>query len=170
MRDIRPDNGIVVWLCGRPASGKSTLARRVARRLSRPCVLLDGDEVRAAVVPAHGYSPEERDHFYTTLANLAKLISDQGFVVLVPATAHRRAYRAHARAQSRRFLEVYVATPSKECELRDPKGLYRAARLGAVPNLPGCSLEYEEPAAADVTANGGHDDAAVERIAALLED
>ena len=69
-------SGGVVWITGLPSSGKSTLAEKVAHRLrsaARSCVVLDGDAVRAALVPAPGYGPEARDAFYATLARLAAL-------------------------------------------------------------------------------------------------
>jgi adenylylsulfate kinase len=159
--------GVVVWITGLPSAGKSTLAALLARRLreagATPCVL-DGDEVRRAIVPAPGYTPEARDAFYATLARLAALLAAQGLVVVVPATAHRAAYRAEARAIAPAFIEVYVAVDADECRRRDAKGLYAASTAG----LPGGDVAYEPPDAAEVIAQGGHDAAAVERVLALL--
>ncbi|HEY3497194.1 MAG TPA: adenylyl-sulfate kinase [Polyangiaceae bacterium] len=89
-------HGVVVWITGLPSSGKSTFAEKTRDALAGsaiPACLLDGDAVRASLVPTPGYSPEERASFYETLARLAALIARQGFVVLVPATAHRRTFR-----------------------------------------------------------------------------
>src|SRR5690606_38968078 len=64
-------SGAVIWLTGRPASRKSTLAARVRDRLARdgvPVCVLDGDEVRDALVPRPGYEPAARSAFYATLA------------------------------------------------------------------------------------------------------
>lgn len=161
----------VVWFTGLPASGKTTLARRVAAALTERgtrCCLLDSDEVRAALVPAHGYDEAGRDDFYATLARLAALLARQGTVVLVAATAHDAAYRNRARDLSERFIEVYVATPLDACVERDPKGLYRRAREGDAATLPGASLRYDVPASPEVTAEGGNDLAALGRIVALL--
>lgn len=163
--------GAVAWLTGLPASGKTTLAGRVRDRLSRAgvrAVLLDGDEVRRALVPAPGYSAAERDAFYATLARLAALLAHQGQVVLVAATAPRRAHRAQARALAPRFLEVWVSTPAAECQARDPKGLWAAAATGLAPELPGAGLPYEPPASADVVALGGDDEAAARAVADRL--
>jgi adenylylsulfate kinase len=160
---------IVAWLTGLPASGKSTLARRVRDRCQqagRCCALLDGDEVRAAIAPTVGYDDAGRDAFYTALSGLAALLSRQGLVVIVAATAHRRAWREHARAVAPQFLEVHVATPLATCEARDVKGLYTRARAGKAPRLPGVDESYEEPGAPDVVASGGEDDAALARIVA----
>ncbi len=154
-------SGLVVWLTGLPSSGKSTLARRVHERLPG-AILLDGDEVRAAIAPDLGYTLPERDAFYAALARLAALLARQGRVVLVAATAHRRAYRDQARALAPRFVEVLVDVPAAECARRDAKGLY--ARAGAA--LPGAGVEYERPERPDVRAGGGHDEEAVRAIVA----
>ncbi len=155
-------NGVVVWFTGPPSSGKSTCAVRVAAELDRP-VLLDGDAVRAALRPALGFTEEERDAFYETLARLAALLAQQGFVVLVAATAHRRFFRQRARALAPRFLEVFVDTPLETCRRRDAKGLYARSATG----LPGGDVTYERPVAPEVVV--GPDDGP-ELIVLALKD
>ncbi len=163
-------DGVVVWITGRPAAGKSVLAEHVAARLREEgaaYAVLDSDAVREALSRPAGAGPAERDAFYEALARLAALLARQGLVVLVPATAHRRAYRARARELAPRFLEVYVATSAEECERRDPKALYARARAGAASGLPGVDEAYEEPVVPDVTAHGGEDDCAASHVALL---
>lgn len=163
--------GAVVWFTGLPSSGKSTLARSLADRLrgtSVPAVVLDGDEVRLALEPAPDYSLQGRERFYETLARLAALLARQDLVVLVAATAHRRAYRERARELAPRYLEVFVDVPATECARRDPKGLYAAAADGRIRGLPGQDVPFERPEAPDVIADGGHDPAAISRILDLV--
>jgi adenylylsulfate kinase len=169
---VRP--GVVVWLTGMPSSGKSTLGARLRDRLRSEgwaCCLLDGDAVRDVLVPRPGYSPEARDAFYASLAGLAGLLARDGAVVVVAATAHRRAFRERARAMAPSFLEVFVDVDPTECARRDAKGLYAATRAGEVSALPGADLAYEPPEAPDVVARGGLDEAAIgviaERIAGM---
>lgn len=168
-------NAPVVWLTGLPSSGKTTLARAVKHRLDLrkvPCCLLDSDEVRDALHPRPGYGPAERAAFYATLAALAALLSRQGLVALVSATAHQRAYRDSARAVAPRFIEVYVDTPLEECRRRDTKGLYRRARNGEIMDVPGVHVLYEAPTTPAVVARGGAENKAVDEIveAILLGD
>jgi adenylylsulfate kinase len=163
--------GVVVWVTGRPASGKSTMGARLAERLrsdGTPCAVLDGDEIRVALGRPAGRGPEERGAFYEVLARLAALLARQDLAVIVPATAHRRAYRERARALAPRFLEIHVATPRAECERRDPKGLYARARTGAAVGVPGSDEPFEDPVAPDVTAFDGEDDRAVSHALTLL--
>lgn len=159
--------GAVVWVTGLPGSGKSTFAQRLRDRLGRagvPTILLDGDEVRAALVPPPGYGPAEREAFYGTLGNLALLFAGQGAVAIVAATAHRRAFRDRIREGVPRFVEVFVDVPLEVCMTRDPKGLYARARAGGAPELPGAAREYEPPLAPEVVSRGGEDEGAVEKV------
>jgi adenylylsulfate kinase len=147
----------VVWLTGPPASGKSVLAAALRGRLAqegvRP-VVLESDALRQVLTPQPTYEPEERDGFYRTVADLAAMIAGQGCPVIVDATAPRRLYRDRLRGRVPDFLEILVATPLDVRERRDPKGLYRRARLGQAPHLPGVTEAYEEPEKADLVVSG----------------
>ncbi|NUP09888.1 MAG: adenylyl-sulfate kinase [Polyangiaceae bacterium] len=163
--------GLVVWVLGRPSAGKSTLATTVRKELSRrgkACVVLDGDDIRKSIVPAHDYSPAGRDAFYSTLARLAATLSAQGIIVVVAATANLALYRARARKLCHRYIEVFVDTPADDCAVRDDKGLYAATSTGSVTQLPGKGAPFEPPEAPDVVAHGGHDRTAVDRIIELV--
>ncbi len=162
-------SGVVVWMTGLPSSGKSTLAGRVREELAAEgaaAITLDGDAVRAALVPKPAYDEVSRAEFYETLANLAALAAAQGLVALVPATAHKREFRELARSRAPRFVEVWLDVGADECSERDAKGLYRAVRERSTSGLPGADLGYDEPDAPDVVAHGGHDDVAVRKIVA----
>jgi len=156
--------GAIVWLTGLPSSGKSTLAQAVAASLRssgrEAIVVLDGDEARRALRPEPGYDVASRDAFYETLARLAALLARQGQLVLVPATAHSRAFRDRARALAPgRFFEIYVDTPEAECRRRDSKGLYaRADREGSA-TLPGAGVAFEPPPAPALVVRPGDPDA-----------
>jgi adenylylsulfate kinase len=162
----------VVWVTGLPSSGKSTFAVALRQALSdegTPSLILDGDRVRQSLVPTPGYGEIERAQFYESLARLASLIAEQDLVVVVPATAHRRAFRERARALTPRFIEVWLDVSTAQCRQRDAKGLYALAERGSVSHLPGAAAVYEPPSTPEVTADGGADDRAVERTVALLQ-
>lgn len=160
-------SGAVVWITGLPSCGKSTLAARLLAELRAghgPAVLLDGDEVRATLVPAKGYTPAERDSFYATLANVAALLARQGVIAIVAATANRREWRDRARSLFPRFLEVYLEVPPQECRRRDAKGLYARAARGDASDVPGADAVYEPPLEPEVAARGGEDAEALREI------
>ena len=169
-------SGAVAWFTGLPASGKTTLARRVQAELARAgraVVLLDSDELRE-VLETRSYAPDERDRFYRALAAMAVLLARQGVVALVAATAPHRVDRDRARAALAEagggpFVEVWVKTSLAECEARDPKGLYAKARRGQTSELPGVGVAYEEPRAPEVVVERGEDTAAVSAIMRRLD-
>jgi adenylylsulfate kinase len=148
--------GVVVWFTGWPSSGKSTLARLLRRRFAgEECIILDSDEVRLSVFPWLEYSSEDRERAYSALIGLAALLASQGHIVLVPATAPKRAMREEARRRCPRFIEVFVSTSREECAGRDPKGLHQGGKI---------TFEYEPPLAPDVTTAGVTDEAGITRI------
>jgi len=168
-----PPPATVVWITGLPSSGKSKLARGLRTALLERglgCLVLDGDELRSALVPAPGYSDEERRTFYETLGNLAALLARQGLIVIVPATAHRRSFREHARNIAPHFFEIWVDVPVEECRRRDKKGLYASFRAGRLSGIPGEDAGYEAPEHPDMIATGGADTAAIQAVAARLSE
>jgi adenylylsulfate kinase len=159
--------GAVVWIDGLPSAGKSTLAGHLVARLRQeglPILLLDGDQVRQAILPAPGFEAEARTAFYGTLARLAALAAGQGIVAVVAATSNRRTYLDEARRHWPGLVEVFVDVPLEECERRDAKGLYAKAHRGEAPALPGLFEPFERPVAPDVVASGGEDRAAIEEV------
>jgi adenylylsulfate kinase len=160
-------SGLVVWITGRPSAGKSTFGQAAlvaVRAEGVACCLLDGDAVRESLVPHPGYTSEDRDAFYETLAKLAALLAKQDLVVLVAATAQRRSFRERARSLAPSFVEVWVDTPVDECVRRDTKGLYAAVRNGTLSGVPGADEVYEPPPHPDVIAHGGLDVVAVTEL------
>lgn len=146
----RRDRGFAVWLTGRPAAGKSTLAAELKRLLAEEGVaaqILDSDELRNLLTPRPVYTDEERQWFYGMIVFLAELLTENGVNVLIAATGPRREYRDNARRRIARFAEVHVDCPVELCRQRDPKGLWRRLDRGEIRGLPGADLPYEAPAA-----------------------
>ena len=162
MSSERRHPAFAVWLTGLPASGKSTIARALEAMLARRgvrAVVLESDDLRRLFTPKPRYDLPERDRFYGALAELARLLWENGVPVLVAATANRRAYRDRARAGIPEFLEVLVDCPLEVCVARDPKGIYRRSADGSAPNVPGVSATYEPPLRPEVVVDGARDPA-----------
>ncbi len=149
-------HGTVFWLTGVPASGKSTIADEVQKRLVDLCLPvenLDADEVRANLSPNLGYTPEARDENTKRLAWMAMMLSKYGVNVLVAAVSPLRAYRDRARSWCPNFVEVHVQAPLEVCQERDPKGLYARAARGEVNDIAGMHMPFEDPENAEVTVD-----------------
>jgi adenylylsulfate kinase len=142
--------GCVVWFTGLSGSGKSTLARALESALladGRLAYVLDGDNVRHGLCADLGFSPEDREENIRRIGEVAALFADAGVLVLTAFISPYRADRNRARKSvgTARFVEVFVDAPLDACEQRDPKGLYRKARAGEIPEFTGISAPYEPP-------------------------
>lgn len=167
--------GLVVFLTGLSGSGKSTLARALHHHLveegDRAVSLLDGDEVRRHLSQGLGFSPADRDTNIRRIGWVAAEIARHGGLAVCSPIAPFDQTRQHVRhlVESRggRFLLVHVATPLEECERRDRKGLYAAARRGEIPDFTGISSPYEMPEDADLRLDTTGQDVTTLRRAVL---
>jgi adenylyl-sulfate kinase len=165
--------GLVVWLTGRPAAGKSTLAAALQERLAVRGIasfVLDGDVVRQGLCADLGYSREDRRENIRRVGELASLLAKAGLVAIVAFISPYAEDRARARAAAPggRFLEVYLSATLEACESRDPKGNYAKARAGLIKGFTGVDDPYEAPQAPDLTLPTHELDK--ERCLALLEE
>ena len=150
--------GCVLWFTGLSASGKSTLALEVENRLhgrGRLTYVLDGDNVRHGLNNNLGFSPEDREENIRRIGEVSKLFADAGVIVITAFISPYRGDRDTARSlvEDGRFIEVFVDCPLAVCEERDPKGLYKKARAGEIPEFTGISAPYEEPDSPELTVN-----------------
>jgi adenylyl-sulfate kinase len=148
--------GFTVWLTGLPCSGKSTIARDLARRLlrrGRRVEVLDGDLVRQSLSYGLGFNREDRDRNIQRVAFVAKLLARNDVVVIVAVVSPYRAARDEARRSLQRFFEVYVDCPLSECEKRDVKGMYKRARAGELCGFTGVDGPYESPLHPELTVS-----------------
>jgi len=142
--------GATIWLTGLSGSGKSTIAVATERELlarGRVAYVLDGDNVRHGLNRNLGFSPADRTENIRRIAEVAKLFTDAGVIVLTSFISPYRADRDAARAlfAAGDFFEVHVAASVETCEGRDVKGLYQKARRGEIPEFTGISAPYEAP-------------------------
>ena len=150
--------GVALWFTGLSGSGKSTLAHEVERRLyGRGChtFVLDGDNVRHGLNSDLGFSPQDRVENIRRLAELVRLFTDAGVLVLTAFISPYREDRDRARRliAPGDFFEIYCRCSLAVCEQRDPKGLYKKARAGEIGDFTGISAPYEEPVSPEITVN-----------------
>ncbi|MCA1024806.1 adenylyl-sulfate kinase [Cytobacillus sp. FSL W7-1323] len=145
----------MVWLTGLSGSGKSTIANIVQTKLyelNMSTYLLDGDNLRHGINKNLGFSSEDRKENIRRTAEIGKLFVDAGIVVLAALISPFEEDRKLARFlfTEDEFIEIYVECSLEECELRDPKGLYKKARLGEIKNFTGIDQIYEPPQSPDL--------------------
>ncbi len=144
--------GCTIWLTGLPSSGKSTIGFSLEHSLvqqGRLAYVLDGDNIRHGLNKNLGFSAEDRDENIRRIGEVTKLFADAGVISITSFVSPYRADRDRARKLHQEagipFIEVFVDTPLAACEERDPKGLYKKARSGEIPNFTGISDPYEAP-------------------------
>jgi adenylylsulfate kinase len=147
---INGHKGCTVWLTGLSGSGKSTLANMLEKALWERGVrsfVLDGDNVRHGLNKDLGFSPKDRTENIRRIGEVAALFTDAGVVNITAFISPYREDRDMCRkaAPEGAFIEVYVKCDLDECERRDPKGLYKKARAGEIPEFTGISAPYEAP-------------------------
>lgn len=172
--------GCVLWFTGLSGSGKSTVANALDQLLfkhNRPSFLLDGDNIRHGLCATPnllvetygdafakrfglGFSAEDREENIRRVGSVAQLLASAGLICLTAFVSPYRQDRDLVRKQiestgSLRFYEIFVNTPIEVCEQRDPKGLYRQAREGKIPNFTGISAPYEAPENPEMVLKGG---------------
>ena len=166
----------VIWFTGLSGAGKSTLANALERALferGHHCYLLDGDNVRHGLNRDLGFSDADRVENIRRIAEVAKLLVDAGLIAMTAFISPFRADRQLARdlLPADEFIEVHVATSLAVCEQRDPKGLYRKARAGQIPNFTGIDSAYEAPVNPELVVDTGAEDldGCVQSLLAYLE-
>ena len=141
--------GAVLWFTGLSGAGKSTLALALEAELfarGYQVYVLDGDNVRSGLNANLSFSPEDRAENIRRVGEVAALFADAGFIVISSFISPYRSDRQRARAAGgERFHEIYVKASLEVCEERDPKGLYKRARLGEIKDFTGIQSPYEEP-------------------------
>ena len=145
----------VLWFTGLSGAGKSTIANLVETELHRRgchTYMLDGDNVRHGLNKDLGFTQADRVENVRRVAEVARLMTDAGLIVIVSFISPFRSERRMARdlMDEGEFLEVFVDTPLEIAEGRDPKGLYAKARRGELANFTGIDSPYEPPEHAEV--------------------
>ncbi|MDE0356776.1 MAG: adenylyl-sulfate kinase [Gammaproteobacteria bacterium] len=154
-QELKLQRARCLWLTGLPASGKSTIANVLEKRLhaeGHHTYLLDGDNVRHGLNRDLGFTEADRVENIRRVAEVARLMVDAGLIVIVSFISPFRSERAFARGlfASGDFNEIFVDASIEVCAARDPKGLYARAMKGEITNFTGIDSPYEQPGNPDL--------------------
>jgi bifunctional enzyme CysN/CysC len=173
---IKHQRPAILWFTGLSGAGKSTIANLVESKLTARGVhtaLLDGDNVRHGLNKDLGFTAADRVENIRRIAEVARLMTDAGLIVLTSFISPFRAERRLAReiAAPGEFVEIHVDTPLATAIARDPKGLYKRALAGEIKNFTGVDQAYEAPEAAELTLDTSTSsaEALADRVVAELE-
>jgi adenylylsulfate kinase len=146
--------GVAVWMTGLSASGKSTIAvetEKILIGMGKAVYRLDGDNLRHGLNSDLGFSEKDRFENIRRAAEVCALFVDAGLIVLASFISPLASMRSLAREKTGdSFIEVYVKADVETCYKRDPKGLYKKARAGEIPDFTGVTAPYEVPPSPDL--------------------
>jgi len=167
----------ILWFTGLSGAGKSTLAHAVEEELHRLGIrtfVLDGDNIRQGLCKDLGFSDADRTENIRRIGEVSKLMLDAGVVVMTAFISPFRKDRQIVRDLVNKgdFIEIYCKASLEVCEDRDPKGLYKKARAGQIPEFTGISSPYEEPEKPELINETGKKsvDECVEQIIKYLKE
>jgi bifunctional enzyme CysN/CysC len=174
---IKHQKPCILWFTGLSGSGKSTIANHLEQQLhsrGHHTITLDGDNLRHGLNRDLGFTSGDRVENIRRAGEVARLMVEAGLIVLCSFISPFRAERQLVRGlvADGEFLEVFVDTPLDLCIARDPKGLYRKALSGAIPNFTGVSAPYEVPGQAEAVlkTSGTTAEGLAAELLAMLED
>ena len=151
-------NGHCLWFTGLSGSGKSTIAKELQKRLfdeGKQVYMLDGDNVRHGLCGDLGFSDKDRDENIRRVGHAAQLLFDAGNIVLCSFISPKAEMREYVRSlfPEGSFTEVFINANLDTCIQRDPKGLYKKALMGEIPDFTGVDSEYEAPVKPEIEVN-----------------
>ncbi|MCF7514997.1 adenylyl-sulfate kinase [Pseudoalteromonas sp. L23] len=117
---------MIIWVTGLPGSGKTTFASELSKMLKNngvTPVTLDGDELRQAL-NNFSYDSTDRLALAKTYSKLAKLMSDQGHVVIVATVSLFNEVQLWNRKNNNCYIEVLISPSFDTLKGRNQKGLY----------------------------------------------
>ncbi len=151
----------VIWFTGLSGSGKSTIAKSLERLLFSTGIhtaLLDWDKLQHGLCKDLSFSEQDRIENIRRAGEVAKVFYDHGSVVLCTFVSPLRCQRDQVKAliPEGRFFEVFVQCSLQTCVQRDPRGLYKKAMDGEIPQFTGINSPYEEPLNPDIILDTEH--------------
>lgn len=147
---IKNQKSICIWLTGMSASGKSTLAINLEKKLTeqnKHCYVLDGDNLRQGINKDLGFEVKDREQVTFRIGEISKLMVDAGLIVIVACISpfNKEREKLKQKFENDEFFEIHLNTPLEECIKRDPKKLYRKAKNDKSINNIGIGGLYENP-------------------------
>ncbi|MDY6775293.1 MAG: adenylyl-sulfate kinase [Halobacteria archaeon] len=167
-----------LWFMGLPASGKSTLAKRVEEHLREAGLdveNLDGDEIRKNMHPDLGFTREDRATNNRRTAFICKLLNRNGIACVTGMITPFRESQQEIRdiiEPTGKVVLIYVKASVETCAERDPKGLYEKAQEGKIENFTGVNHPFQEPHNPDIVVDTEEMsvDASVEHVKRRLSE
>ncbi len=141
-------NGVVFWITGLSAAGKTTLGEELAdrlRKMKEKVIFLDGDSLREILGEFSTHSREDRLRLAFIYSRLCKSLASQDINVVISTVALFHEIHDWNRVNFLDFIEIFLDVPLEELRRRDPKGIYDRFDKGEITNVAGLDLKVDFP-------------------------
>jgi adenylyl-sulfate kinase len=177
--------GATLWITGLHGSGKNNLAYALEKELFKrgaTVVLMDGSTVRSGLSNELAYSPADRAEHLRRVAEVCKILNDQGIIVICSFISPKENIRRQiaeiisttcpetkdsGSAHQQRFHLIYTKASLDYCKEHKPE-FYKKVEQGEYLFVPGIHEEFEEPTDAQLVLDGTKTEQAVEQVMKYL--
>ncbi|MCW9033585.1 MAG: adenylyl-sulfate kinase [Rhodospirillales bacterium] len=139
---------MIIWVTGISGAGKTTVCDAIWSKIKPQLpqlAVIDGDVVRQIFGGSLGHREVDRVVQIKRIQSIAKLLDDQGFIVLVAALYSHPDLLNWNRENFEEYYEVYLDVSLEMVQQRDPKGLYAKAAAGKMPHVVGIDIPWHAP-------------------------
>jgi len=144
---------LAIWVIGRPASGKTTVAtllRNVLRWKGHRAELVDGECIRAILGGFYGFSPDERLAVFKKYVDLNQIFQDRGIIPVTATVGGSAECREIARSNLVNARFVYLNCPIEVAAQRDQKRLYARVAAGELDHFADTNLLFSAQVECDM--------------------
>ena len=163
-----PPSGCLVLLCGHPASGKSTAAAEISRRIQAAggrVLLVDEPSLHLPRNASYRDARSEKNTRGLLKATVERAVHRDGPVVLLDANNGIKGYRYElwciARQAGTRFCVVHCETPVEEARMRNAARRDRGGGVGGGDEATAAATKNETSSSTSADAEWGGYDAAI---------
>lgn len=164
---------MIIWLTGLSGAGKSTIADILVKKLRDkiPAIVqIDGNVVREIFGPSLGFDESSRKKQIKRIQKLAKFLADQQLFVIVAALYCHPELMQWNRANLPNYYEVLVDASIDLVMERDPRGLYKKAKTGEMPDLVGIDVPWHRPENSDLILDPSNGSSAEEMANLIISE
>lgn len=164
--------GILYWITGLSGSGKTTIGNRLyyeLRQKQANVVILDGDVLKRIVSNDLGYTESDRRKRAIQYAQICKMLTDQGIIVICCTIAMYDEVREWNRKNNKSYVEIFLDVPMDVLIKRDQKGIYSQYENGKINNVAGIDIQVEFPKNSDLVLKNDGSKGIRECVAEILK-
>ena len=115
---------MVIWFIGLSGSGKTFFANKLAKKINKKKILIDGDEVRKYITYDLGYSIKDRKKNSILISRLCKFLENKGYVVICSILSIFKDHQKNNRQYFKKYFQIYIKSKKSDLIKRSRNKVY----------------------------------------------